>query len=296
MSTEESLRAGLDYIALGWPVLVLHHPRSFGPKRGPGRATCSCAHTDCTSQGKHPRTMHGLEDATLDADVFTRALERWPAANIGIRSGDAFDALDIDSEEALRALARLIPAAGEDGASGGPMVRTGRGWQLYWLPTGGGNAVGLVRDVDWRGRGGYVVAPPSIHHTGSAYAWEVGCGPDAPLVPVPDWLAVLLAKPSVSTWPQNPGHSVAGEDAYVVRAIERAAGRVLLAPEGRRNDELNRAAFSLGKLVMAGRLDTSTAVSALLRAAGPAGLGQRESEATIASGLRAGASARRRQS
>ncbi len=282
-----TLRAGLSYIGRGWPVVLLHHATSIGSKKGPDRARCSCGDTACTSQGKHPRTKHGLEDATLDPQAFARALNRWPDANLGVRTGIGFDVLDIDSEAADLALGEVARAAGARLESRGPMVRTGRGWQLYWQPTGHGNAVGLVPDADWRGRGGYVICPPSVHHTGAPYQWEVGCGPEEPLEPAPSWLTALLSKPSAPAWTASTATGAPG-DPYVARAIEGEAGRVALAPEGQRNHELNRASFNLGTLVGAGRLDPGTAAAALLTAAQRAGLGQREAEATIASGLRSG--------
>jgi len=31
--------------------------------------TCSCGHPDCPDTGKHPRTKHGLKDATTDENI-----------------------------------------------------------------------------------------------------------------------------------------------------------------------------------------------------------------------------------
>lgn len=67
---------------------------------------------------------------------------------------------------------------------------------------------------------------------------------------------------------------------------------LIAAPAGTRNDQLNRAAFSLGQLAAAGLLDEGQVAAALLRGADRSGLladdGQRQCEATIRSGLRAG--------
>ena len=66
MNAPDLAAAALDYSARGWPLFPLHTPTSFGPKRGDGRATCSCRGSGCENQGKHPRTMNGLDDATTE--------------------------------------------------------------------------------------------------------------------------------------------------------------------------------------------------------------------------------------
>jgi hypothetical protein len=89
---------------------------------------------------------------------------------------------------AIRAL-----AAKHDLTSSGPLVRTGGGgWHYYLAPPGLGNVSprDLAR-VDWRGRGGYVVAPPSRHVAGHAYEFVPGRDLNAPLAPVP---AALLER------------------------------------------------------------------------------------------------------
>lgn len=67
------------------------------------------------------------------------------------------------------------------------------------------------------------------------------------------------------------------------------AKEVATAPEGQRNDTLNRCAFTAArKLVASGRVDEAMVIEALTDAARRAGLDDREIGPTIASGLRAG--------
>ena len=61
------------------------------------------------------------------------------------------------------------------------------------------------------------------------------------------------------------------------------------APEGRRNHQLNRSAFKVAQLAAGGGLELEQLAAALLQAAITAGLPERESVRTIASGLAAGA-------
>lgn len=81
---------------------------------------------------------------------------------------------------------------------------------------------------------------------------------------------------------------VGGGDAYAAAALRAECADVAATGEGGRNHRLNAAAFSLGTLIGAGRLDENTATAALLDAALSAGLGEREAERTITSGLTAG--------
>jgi hypothetical protein len=82
--------------------------------------------------------------------------------------------------------------------------------------------------------------------------------------------------------------------AYAHSALERECARVAAARVGTRNDTLNRAAYNLGTLVGSGLLDRSEVEVELTRAAGAAGLEQREIASTARSGLTAGIARPRR--
>ncbi len=68
-----------------------------------------------------------------------------------------------------------------------------------------------------------------------------------------------------------------------------------MAVNGERNHTLNLAAFRLGQLVQAGHLAEDDVRADLTDAALKAGLGARETERTIASGLNGGAEKPRRR-
>jgi Bifunctional DNA primase/polymerase, N-terminal len=87
----------------------------------------------------------------------------------------------------------------------GPVARTGGGgWHLLYAPTGLGNRVKLLPGVDWRGRDGLIVAPPSQHTSGHRYTWARPLTTTLPEVPAE--LRRLLALPATqrTTLPQPP--------------------------------------------------------------------------------------------
>jgi len=89
------LRAALDYVERGWFVVPLHSPAKGG---------CSCGRSDCASPGKHPRTAHGLKDASREPAKVREWWQRWPDANIGVLTGpeSGIIVLDVDGEPGLR--------------------------------------------------------------------------------------------------------------------------------------------------------------------------------------------------
>ena len=257
------LAFALDYVARGWPVFPLAaagklpaiaNPHPYG---SPERAACR---GECGLDG------HGLHDASLDPDRIRRWWTEHPRANIGLRTGVAFDVLDVEGEEGDRALGALAREAGGTLETMGPMVETAHGSHLFFLPTGAGNRAGIVPQVDWRGAGGYVVAPPSVHPSGHVYRWLPGLGPDTPLEPAPAWLLDLVRPPRPAPGGPVPirGRST---NAYGQRALEAELGRLALAPVGGRNHALNKSAFTLGQLVAGGELEPSEVASSLLAVA-----------------------------
>lgn len=166
--------AALDYAASGWPVFPVA-PRGKLP-------LLPSAHKDGDPpcRGECGREGHGCHDATTDVDRIATWWKRYPKANIGLATGVVFDVVDIDGQEGLDALNAY---RAERPITWGPEAQTGGGgWHLFHQVSGAGNRAGLVRKVDFRGAGGYVVALPSVHPSGGIYQWTQA-GPDEPLEP-----------------------------------------------------------------------------------------------------------------
>jgi hypothetical protein len=189
MPTETLLQAALEYAAQGWAVLPLHTPVNNG---------CSCGKHECKEIGKHPRTRHGVNDATTNATTIKKWWAQWPDANIGIRTGQVSNLVVIDID--LRNGGHLTWAnlEAEHGRVDTAEVFTGGGGRhLYfnYAPTAVKGTHALGPGVDLKTDGGYVVAPSSLHATGRQYEWEAS---EQAHTDMPEW---------VVTWRRNPQHT-----------------------------------------------------------------------------------------
>jgi len=254
------LGSALGYSGGGWPVFPIR-PR-----------------------GKEPLVAGGCLSASTDPDQVRAWWETHPHANIGLRTGVGFDVLDLDGPDALLAFAEgeALPA--------GPTVLTGRGQHIYVLATGAGNRAGMRPHIDWRGRNGYVVAPPSIHPSGRRYAWAEGLGPSTPLVEPPPWLLSLVRGREAAGAPISSGGrpqplSVRSPRHYAAGVLRSALSRVASAPEGARNRTLYGAACDVASLAIRGWLSPEVATLRLIEAAQQAGLDDVEVRRTIRSGF-----------
>jgi hypothetical protein len=282
------------YAALGYPVVAMHTARPGG--------RCSCADPTCSDPGKHPRLAAWPRLASTAPATVRGWWRRWPDANLGLATGRRFDVLDLDGTQGVEALRAALQIAPWEHP--GPVARSGAGgWHLLYAPTGLGNRVGLLPGVDWRGRGGLIVAPPSRHASGGCYRWQRPL--TAVLPEVPDRLQRLLAPPPATRTTLPPAPRPAGRDGcraarYAQAALQREAARVRVAAPHTCNSTLNRAAFNLGQLVAAGLLDAEQVRAVLLAAALAAPTTghadrERKATATITSGLRGGAAKPRRR-
>jgi putative DNA primase/helicase len=183
------LEAALSYARRGWAVVPLHSPRD---------GHCDCNKPDCRSPAKHPRTMHGLDDATTDEATVTRWWSTWPDANIGIVTGakSGLVAIDVDpkdgGDEAFAEISERLPLSLETvtGSGGRHVLLRHPGGKVGNVTSKNGKAP-LGKGIDVRADGGYIVAPPSLHVSGKRYKWDQ----QGDLADMPAWLVETLAKP-----------------------------------------------------------------------------------------------------
>lgn len=229
------------YVQRGWGVTPLHDVSGN---------TCSCGSAEPTHAreggGKHP-LINAWQARPIRNE--REARETWagrPMANIGILTGPVSGlwVLDIDPEhDGHHALTQLV-------ATHGPLpdtytVTTGSGGtHYYWrmpdwdLTNRRGS---LPNGIDVRGRGGFVVAPPSISGKGAYYVAS-----PAEVAEAPAWLLELLRPREVvmpnpafndvrqSLAPAGPGVYDRGV-AYATEAVQQRLYELSTAPPGQRN-------------------------------------------------------------
>lgn len=159
----------------------------------------------------------------------------------------------------------------------------------------------VLPGLDLRGDGGFVVAPPSAHHSGTNYYW-INAPETTPIATAPDWLLdILQRRHEAATAHETPtaqpsagydvGAHLNGNAAYVKAAIDSELKVLAGAAKGERNEQLNKSSFAVGQFVGAGAIDRATAESELARVA--TSIGMKDSEdgvlPTIRSGLDSGA-------
>jgi hypothetical protein len=258
MTTQRSLiGAALGYARTGWPVFPCH----------PG--------------SKQPATRNGFHDATTDPAQIRQWWRRDPDRNVAIATGaPGPDVVDVDNRpdgNGYAALNRAKRAGLADGYHA--VVQTpSRGIHLYYRGTDQRNGTIRGQHIDFRSRGGYVVAPPSrtaageylvvTHEPASAareVSWEAIRGLLDPQPPAPARRPERVEEPSTN----------------VERLVEWTARRT----QGDRNFPLFWAAK---QAALAGQLD-GEAVERFVDAARRNGLagGEREARRSIASAQRA---------
>ena len=118
------------------------------------------------AKSKAPLTKNGVLDATTDEEKIKRWFKRHDnRAGIGIATGVLYDVLDVDVKEGHDGRVHL-PMLNRLGLLNGCKfcVKTpSGGWHLYFLATPGmTNKASAELGMDVRGKGGYVLAPPSF--------------------------------------------------------------------------------------------------------------------------------------
>ena len=290
MASDQVRRAALGYALAGWRVLPLHGVSEAG--------TCTCGWEPSGSDtdhptGKHPRIKEWRTAASNDVETVSTWFARWPDANVGLVTGDAFDVIDIDGEVGIASIKQALGPDDLAALRATFHVRTGRaeaGWHYYVAPTGLRNGAGLLPSVDLRAAGGYVVAPPSRHASGRTYTptdpaglIEIHAAPARLLDIFADAQAATVgseadltklheqavhkqsvtnrrsAKSSRTRRISNPEH-------YRDQVMATILSDLEAAPAHTGNDRLNRAAFRLYQFVFAGLVADAEAANHLTSA------------------------------
>jgi hypothetical protein len=220
-----ALLYALDF---GWPVFPLHTARG---------GICSCRRGDnCPTSdiGKHPRTRHGLKDATVDESLIRSWWNKWPDANVAIRTGPESDLLTLDIDprhQGDRSLQETLERLGP--LPEHPVANTGGGGAHLLFKHPGDrlpSSQAILPGIDVKCDGGYIVAPLSIHPSGRRYEWQI----DPSIVAPPNlpsfWLDFLLSAATSHRHTETYDiHRGVGEGLKGCLSVDEAVERAILA-------------------------------------------------------------------
>ncbi|WP_218682997.1 MULTISPECIES: bifunctional DNA primase/polymerase [Microbacterium] len=242
----------------------------------------------CVPGQKRPLVPRGFHDASTDPHQVSGWWSRWPAANIGIPTGAAsrVEVVDVDIHATGTGFPAFREAHREGHAAGwAALVRTPSGGLHAYYPADPDRSQSSWQaaksHVDFRGDGGYIIAPPSIVLRPSGVRAPYRLIVTAGDTPTP----VDAARLREFLDPRTP---IPTSNARASRARERGSDAKVLAGwvAGRGEGERNRGLFwAACRLAEAGTSPDAT-LAALGPAAEHAGLRAREIMATIRSAYR----------
>lgn len=241
----------------------------------------------CQPGGKSPITAHGFRDATTDPDRIRAWWSLTPLANIAAPTGHpGFDVLDVDvrADGSGWAAFRRARAAGLFEGWVRAVRTPSGGLHLYFPGTEQRNGSVRGQHLDFRGRGGYVLLPPSLVRTADYVGrYEVIAGRPDPGRPL-DWAAVAaMLTPTPAAVPALRVPMPAGR--YGSDPTPWLAAHVARQPEGNRDNALFWAAC---RATEAGTPDLTPLVDAAVSAGLPEAQARRtirSAQGTIARGF-----------
>jgi hypothetical protein len=191
-------QAALLYADAGLPVIPLH-----GVREG----LCTCGDEDCKQPGNHPRTEHGIADATTNRSLIELMWSKWPKAKIGIALGEPGKLLAVvlDGERGWQNLRKL----GEPRGDLPRTVRIRNHGQLILLfkhdqkDVGSGDVADGVRLLS---DGDFVVAPSSLDESAGKRRFAAGRAPgEVEIAQAPHWLLTTVTAVATVREPDADG-------------------------------------------------------------------------------------------
>jgi Bifunctional DNA primase/polymerase, N-terminal/Primase C terminal 1 (PriCT-1) len=181
--------SAIAYAKRGWQVFPCHGMRD---------GKCTCGKVCGKDAGKHPRIRGWNGEATTDEKTIRAWWDKWPDANIGIATGALSGLLVLDADADKGGLETLAVLEANHGPlPKTPTVQTGGGGRQYYFrltpDCGLTIGVGVLPGLDYRGAGGLVITPPSLHRSSNRYSW-ITPPEEAPVAEAPTWLLEMLAQ------------------------------------------------------------------------------------------------------
>lgn len=170
---------------------------------------CACSHpvgsAEC-SPGKHPRQLATFNGSTTNSATITSWFTYFGPVNYGVATGKQVGStgkmlvvVDIDwyKQEAQQTVEDLN-LAGYVFPDTAEVLTGGGGRHLYYFAEIGAKFAGtLGAGIDFKGIGGYVVGPGSMHKSGSLYGWEASSDlfDGQEIANLPQWVYEKFGKP-----------------------------------------------------------------------------------------------------
>lgn len=151
------------------------------------------------------RGTSGCKEATDDISQVTKWWSDNPFCNIGIATGNGIVVIDVDEGEGKSGEASIGKWQSINGKLPDTITSiTGKGGRhiIYKSDCDYNNRVGIIPNVDIRGIGGYIVAPPSVHPNGTRYKWASTFNPTM-ISMVDDTVKKLIGSVTVTSTPSN---------------------------------------------------------------------------------------------
>jgi hypothetical protein len=179
-------QAALAYAERGFRVIAIHRVKN---------GCCSCSKGfNCPSAGKHPVLNEWQTAAPLTEAEVDRFFGGETPYNIGIATGPDSNllVLDVDPKDGGKeTLAALRALHGSDWLKTHTVETGSGGWHFYFtypdFEVGNTASSKLGAGLDTRGKGGQVVAPPSVSAIGGYTIIR-----DRDVIAAPDWMLELL--------------------------------------------------------------------------------------------------------
>jgi hypothetical protein len=284
-----TLDAALAYARAGWPVFPCNptpDPPGTPAAKKKGKKPLVAGADKDEYGNKIPKTG-GLWRATTDEKQIREWWGRRPKALIGVPTGERIGlfVLDIDprgEDSCQQVLQRLIDAVGA--LPSGPIsITQSGGWHLWFRNPSGEqlpkNNAARIPGVDWRGQGGYVIAPPSVMLDGKSYQWAPSPADiDFPEAPA-RLLDLIFQRGDFGIQPAKRAAAAAGpvskparlpQDAgdvavrrYAQAALDRVRNDISTCLPGGRNNMINAAAYGIAPFVTLGALSEREVFAAL---------------------------------
>lgn len=193
----EALLLAKEHYAI-FPVHISKKINTTGPEK---LIRCTCGDVGCT--GKHPSVKSFSSDSTSDIKRISDFGAKWENRGIGIHLRKCYCwVVDVDAPEGYSELKQITDKYGDLPET--RTIRTGGGGMHYYF-AGWVDKISsgkLAEHIDIKGNVGdaYVVAPPTIHHSGNRYEYINRIKP----VDAPEWLVNLVVSKTYSKSDATP--------------------------------------------------------------------------------------------